>query len=418
MLRMITVMTMVCVTLAGCQTSGAESAVPVTAMPVAQASAEATPKPAATFPEWLQGLRSEARSQGISQRTLDVALAHVRLIERVIELDGSQPEFTRPVWSYLDSAVSETRIRQGRDKLTAHAALLHRVEAEFGVPGEILAGFWGIESDYGRDMGGFNVIDALATLAFKSRRGGYFRGELLAALKILDKGDVARERMTGSWAGAMGQTQFMPTIFLKHATDYDGNGRRDIWDSMPDVLASTAHFVKGIGWRTGESWGEEVRLPQDFPWGEAELTITKPIDEWRRLGVRPVRGGELAGGGELASVLIPGGYSGPAFLVRENFRVIMRYNPAISYALAVALLADRIKGAGTIVGTWPRHEQALARSEAVELQEQLARLSFDPGKADGLLGPSTRNALRRFQASQGLVADGFATKAVLERLRH
>ncbi|MBI1208837.1 MAG: lytic murein transglycosylase [Azospirillum sp.] len=368
------------------------------------------------FPQWRDALRAEALRRGVSGRTFDLAFAGIQLSDRVLELDGSQPEFTRAVWSYLDSAVSENRVREGRAKLQANAALLSRVEREFKVPPQILIGFWGIESDYGRDVGKFKVIDALATLAYKSRRTGFFRSELLLALQILEKGDIAPERMRGSWAGAMGQTQFIPSIFVQHALDYDGDGRRDIWDSLPDVFASTAHFVAGIGWRAGESWGEEVRLPPSFPWDQAELTVTKPLEEWRRLGVRRLDGA-LPSGTDTASVLIPGGHSGPAFLVRENFRVIMRYNPSISYALAVALLADRIAGGGPIAAAWPRAEQPLSRSEAIELQQRLTALGFDTGKPDGLVGPATRTALRGFQKAVGLVPDGFATKSLLDRLR-
>jgi lytic murein transglycosylase len=284
------------------------------------------------------------------------------------------------------------------------------------VPAEILVAFWGVESDYGHDFGTWSVIDALTTLAYKSRRPAFFRGELLAALRILDNGDIPPEQLRGSWAGAMGQTQFIPTIFLKHAVDYDRDGRRDIWTSLPDVFASTAHFIVGIGWRPGESWGEEVRLPADFPWDQAELTVQKPIAEWAQLGVQPIRGGALADGGT-ASILAPAGHTGPAFLVRENFRVIMRYNPSTSYALAVALLADRMAGRPGIAAGWPRQEPALNRSERVELQERLAGLGFNPGSTDALVGPTTRGAIRGFQKSIGEIPDGFPTKALLDRLR-
>jgi lytic murein transglycosylase len=401
--------------LAGCQTT---NATPVTAAGGPSNTAVATPavQQAQSFPEWLAGLRTEALGQGVRPATFDRAFARVQLRDRVLELDSSQPEFTRQPWQYLDSAVSDARVRNGREKIQQNQTTIRRVSQRSGVPAEVLAAFWGIETDFGRETGGFPVVDALTTLAYQGRRAAYFRTELLAALKILDSGDITPERMNGSWAGAMGMTQFMPTIFLKHAIDEDGDGKRDIWGSLPDVFGSTAKFVLANGWRTGERWGEEVTLPADFPYEQAELTVSKPVSEWRRLGVRPLAGGELAGDGN-ASVLLLAGANGPAFLARENFRAIMKYNPSTSYALAVALLADRMAGGPGVQGSWPRHEAALSKDERTELQQRLTTLGFEPGTADGIVGANTRNAVRRFQKSIGTVPDGFATKSLLERLR-
>ncbi len=386
--------------------------------PVSEVKAEPTPaQTTQSFSEWLAGVRTEAMRQGIRSRTVDLAFANARILDRVLELDNSQPEFSRPIWTYLDSAVSEQRVIAGSKQLKASAGLLARVSAEYGVPKEILIAFWGVESDYGQSYGDWSVVNSLATLAYKSRRPAYFRSELLAALRILDNKDISLAQMRGSWAGAMGQTQFMPTIFLKHAIDYDRDGRRDIWNSLPDVFASTANFiVTGNGWRRDESWGEEVRVSRDFPWDQAELTIVKPVSEWVQIGVRPVGGGALADYGS-ASVLAPAGHTGPVFLVRENFRSIMRYNPSTSYALAVALLADRMKGGGHVVAGWPRGESPLSGSERLELQQKLAASGFDPGSADSLVGPATRSAIRGFQKTIGEVPDGFATKRLLESLR-
>lgn len=403
--------------MAGCQSTGATSPV-VSGTP----TAAATPAPAAaaqqsvSFAEWLAALRTEALSQGIRPQTFDRAFQRVKLSDRVVELDSAQPEFTRQVWQYLDSAVNEKRVQDGRQKLQEHAALLSRITRRTGVPGEVLVAFWGVESDFGKSTGNFSVIDALTTLAFEGRRAAYFRSELLAALRILESGDIPPERMSGSWAGAMGQTQFMPTVFLRNAVDEDGDGHRDIWGSMPDVLASTAKFVLANGWRPGETWGQEVRLPDGFAYDQAELSITKPLSEWRRLGVRPLDGSELDGDGS-AAILVLAGHRGPAFLVRDNFRAIMRYNPSTSYSLAVALLADRMTGKPGVRGSWPREEQALSRDERIDLQQRLAALGMEPGAADGIVGANTRNAVRRFQASVGEIPDGFATKALLERLR-
>ncbi len=404
--------------LAGCQSAGAPASVQAgaTAAP-ATSAVQAAPQPQLSFADWLRALRAEALAQGIRAQTFDRAFQQVKLSDRVIELDSSQPEFTRQVWQYLDSAVNEKRVQAGRQKLQQHAALLNRITQRSGVPAEILVAFWGVETDFGNSTGGFSVIDALTTLAYEGRRATYFRTELLAALRILNSGDIAPERMTGSWAGAMGQTQFMPTIFLRHAVDEDGDGHRDIWNSMPDVLASTAKFVLANGWRAGDSWGQEVRLPTGFPFDQAELSVVKPLSEWRRLGVVGVGGEALEDGEAPASIIVLAGHQGPAFLVRENFRAIMRYNPSTSYALAVALLADRMAGRPGIVGTWPRQEAALSKDERVELQQRLATLGMDPGTADGIVGANTRNAVRRFQASIGAIPDGFATKSLLERLR-
>lgn len=403
--------------MAGCQSTGATAPVATGAsVPAASAPVQPVAQQPASFPEWLAALRVEALSQGIRPQTFDRAFQRVKLSDRVVELDGAQPEFTRQVWQYLDSAVNEKRVQDGRQKLQEHAALLSRITRRTGVPGEILVAFWGVESDFGKSTGNFSVIDALTTLAFEGRRAAYFRSELLAALRILESGDIAPERMTGSWAGAMGQTQFMPTVFLRNAVDEDSDGHRDIWGSMPDVLASTAKFVLANGWRPGESWGQEVRLPDGFPYDQAELSITKPLSEWRRLGVLPLDGGELGGEGT-ASVLVLAGHRGPAFLVRDNFRAIMRYNPSTSYSLAVAMLADRMTGKPGVRGAWPREEQALSKDERVDLQQRLASLGLEPGAADGIVGANTRNAVRRFQALVGEIPDGFATKALLERLR-
>lgn len=404
--------------LTGCQTTAAapppKGTAPKPAVPPSTSSPSTSSQ---DFAEWLAGLKAEAVAQGIRPATFDRAFARVRLSPRIVELDSSQPEFTRMVWSYLDSAVSDARVQKGRAKIQENSALFARVSREYGVPTEILAAFWGVESDFGRDTGTFPVVDALTTLAFNGRRAAYFRSELLVALKILDSGDIAPERMTGSWAGAMGQTQFMPTIFQRYAVDEDGDGRRDIWNSMPDVLASTARFVRGNNWQPGERWGDEVRLPAGFPYDQAELTITKPVSEWRRMGVRLMNGSAPAGDDTPAAILLLAGAGGPAFLVRENFRAIMRYNPSTSYALAVAVLADRLAGRGGVTAPWPRHEQPLSKDERLELQQRLADMGYEPGNPDGIIGPATRNAARRFQTAAGMVPDGFVTKALLERLR-
>lgn len=396
--------------LGGCQTTRDQGSA------AAQTVVAPAAEPQIPFDQWLADFRRDALAQGIRAATLDRAFANVKLSDRVVELDRSQPEFNRQVWQYLDTAVSDDRVRDGRAKSAANAAILAKVSRSSGVPAEILVAFWGIETDYGVAPGNFSVINSLTTLAYEGRRAKYFRDELIAALRILEAGDVPPERMTGSWAGAMGQTQFMPTIFLKYAVDEDHDGKRNIWTSSADVFASTALFVLGNGWRPGESWGGEVTLPADFPFDQAELTVTKPVSEWARMGVRSFDGTPLSGT-DSASILTLAGKAGPAFLVRENYRAIMRYNPSTSYALAVAVLSDRLAGRPGIRGGWPRSERALTGDERRELQQRLTDRGYTPGTVDGIVGAQTRDAVRRFQKEVGEVPDGFATVALLERLR-
>ncbi|MFP4137730.1 MAG: lytic murein transglycosylase [Halomonas sp.] len=380
-----------------------------------QAGEEAAPRAEADFGTWLAGFRREAREAGISEATLSRALDRVRYRPRVIELDRSQPEFVRPIWQYLDSAVSAQRVTTGRERLAEHRDTARRMEARYGVPAEVIVAIWGIESNYGGNFGDFSTLEALATLAYDGRRSDFARGELLAALRIIEAGDIAPERMLGSWAGAMGHTQFIPSSFERYAVDGDGDGRRDIWGSIPDVMASTAHYLERAGWRQGEPWGVEVSLPEGFDYALAELERHRPSREWAEMGVRPLEGGALPGF-EAASVITPAGAAGPAFLVGPNFRAILRYNNATSYALAVGSLADEIAGREGIVGGWPREEQPLSRDQVREMQRELNARGFEVGTPDGVPGPNTRRGLRQFQASIGEEPDGFATRRLLERL--
>ena len=290
------------------------------------------------FTLWLSELKREAASQGISQKTLQEALSDLRPIERVIELDRSQPEFRRTAADYLARVVSERRIERGRQLFKEHRILLGEIAERYQVEPHVLVALWGIESDFGRLTGGFPVIDALATLAWEGRRGTFFRGQLLAALEILDQGHVSREGMVGSWAGAMGQVQFIPTTFRAYAVDFTGNGRRDIWNSTADALASAANYLNQSGWSYGRGWGQRVSLPGKFNTSLAGLDTRKTLDEWRRLGVKGVDGS----GRIRASLVIPDGIEGPAFLVYDNFRIVMKWNRSVSFALAVGLLSDRI----------------------------------------------------------------------------
>lgn len=405
--------------LTGCQSSPAGMA-NAAEDPVADEAAKsagdvAEAAPVGDFASWLADFRREARAAGIDAATLEHALDGVRYRSRVIELDRSQPEFVRPIWEYLDSAVSASRVTNGRDRLAEHRDTARKVERRYGVPAEILVAIWGVESNYGGNFGDFSTLEALATLAFEGRRRDFARGELLAALRIIEAGDIPPDDMIGSWAGAMGHTQFLPSSFTAYAVDADGDGRRDIWGSIPDVLASTANYLAEAGWQPNETWGEEVRLPQDFDYAQAELSTRRSSSEWAELGVRPVGGGELPAFAA-AAVITPAGARGPAFLVGPNFRAILRYNNATSYALAVATLAAEIAGRDGILAGWPRDEQPLARRQVREMQRALNRRGYEVGVADGILGPNTRRGLREFQRAIGEIPDGFATRRLLERL--
>ncbi|MDT8880234.1 lytic murein transglycosylase [Halomonas saccharevitans] len=409
--------------LAGCQAappSEAQAQTPdgATMAAVAETAqpADTAPAAVANFQGWLSRFRREARAEGIAEATLAQALDGLRYRPRVIELDRSQPEFVRPIWQYLDSAVSSTRVSNGQARLAEHRDTAREMERRYGVPAEVIVAIWGIESNYGGNFGDFSTLEALATLAFEGRRSDFARTELLAALRILEAGDISPERMIGSWAGAMGHTQFIPSSFVAYAVDGDGDGRRDIWGSIPDVMASTAHYLDRAGWQAGEPWGVEVRLPEGFDYARTELSHRLSSAEWAEQGVRTLSGEPLPEFGA-ASVIVPAGAEGPAFLVGRNFRAILRYNNATSYALAVGVLSDEIAGREGVVQAWPREQQPLSRGQVREMQRLLNERGFEVGAPDGIMGPNTRRGLRAFQGAIGVTPDGFATLTLLQRLR-
>lgn len=382
-----------------------------------QQTASDAPLPTQSFEDWRTSFRSLALAKGIDAQTFDQAFAGIEPDPAVITADRSQPEFTRPVWEYLAGALTAARIRNGQGKLAQNAEALQRIDQRYSVDAEAVVAIWGMESNFGSNMGSRNVIRSLATLAYEGRRPDFAQGELLAALSILQHGDVPARYMIGSWAGAMGQTQFIPSTYNRYAVDFDGDGRRDIWSSPTDALASTANYLHASGWKPGQSWGFEVHLAPSFDYAQADMSVRKPVAEWLRLGVQPV-GGLLPGSLQAsASLLLPAGYRGPAFLVLDNFRAILRYNNSTSYALAVALLADSFKGGGRIDADWPVADRPLSRSERVALQQGLAARGYQPGNPDGIIGASTRQAIRAFQQSEGLPADGYPTPELLARLR-
>jgi membrane-bound lytic murein transglycosylase B len=386
--------------------------------PPASASAGAPADAArpAGFADWVSRFRDTARAAGIDEATLHAAFDNVAFIPRVVDLDRAQPEFTRTVWAYLDGVVTTRRVDAGRDKLLQLHDEAGAASAKYGVPPQVLIAIWGIESDFGNNFGDIPTIDALSTLGFEGRREAWARGQLLDALKILQSGDIARDRMIGSWAGAMGQTQFLPSAFLAYAVDADGDGRRDIWGSMADVLASTANFLARSGWQADQPWGAEVRLPPDFDVSRADDALRQPTAQWATEGVQTPDGAPLPEFTE-GMILLPAGARGPAFLIGPNFRTIRRYNNSVSYALAVGILAQRLTGGSDVQASWPRDLPALTRSQLLELQTALNDHGFDSGKPDGLLGPATRDALRRFQRGVGLPADGYPTLDLLQRLK-
>lgn len=369
------------------------------------------------FKGWLSAFRRRALEKGLSEATLDKALAGITYDADVVKRDRNQSEFTKTIWDYLDTAVSDTRIGNGRAAMGRVAKGLEKIETQYGVDKHIVAAIWGLESAYGGFKGSSSVIRSLASLAYDARRSAFFEGQLLAALEIIEAGDVTAGGMTGSWAGAMGHTQFIPTSYLDYAVDFTGDGKRDIWGKVPlDALASTANYLKAFGWTTGQPWGVEVRLPDGFDYRLADRTMVKAPSDWAVLGVVGRDGAPVSDHG-LASVLLPAGAKGAAFMVFDNFEVLERYNTADAYVIGVGHLADRLRGGEPFEASWPRGDRALTYEERVELQERLTAGGFDTVKIDGKIGPLTINAVRAYQDAHGLVPDGYASLRILQRLR-
>ena len=372
---------------------------------------------AANFQACLRGLWPAAARRGVSQATFRKYTGSLTPDLRIMDLLDNQPEFTRSVWDYLDLLVNDDRIEKGRAMLARHRDTFDLVERAFGVDRYIIAAIWGVETNYGESFGDRPVIRSTATLACVGRRQKYFRGEFLATLDILQRQDIRPDRLVGSWAGAFGPTQFMPTAFERYAVDFDRDGRRDVVDSVPDVIASTANNLKRDGWIRGQTWGYEVVVPATFNFMLAGKSRVMSIADWERLGITRPGGKRFPRPDDRAFLLVPTGVQGPGFLMLHNFRVIMRYNPAESYALAIGHLADRLRGGPPFTQDWPRYERMLSRDERLELQTLLNRHGFEAGEPDGHLGGQTRAAIRHFQARIGQVPDGFASASILDRLR-
>jgi membrane-bound lytic murein transglycosylase B len=373
-------------------------------------------EPGAPFSQWLEELRKEAVGKGISADFLDTALAGLQPIKRVVELDRRQPEFTLTFWRYLNNAINDKRIRQGREMLVRHRDLLQKTAERYGVQPRFIVAFWGLETNYGDHTGVFPVIGAVATLAHDGRRSRFFRSQLLAALTIMGRGDVDY-RVKGSWAGAMGNFQFIPTTYEGFAVDADGDGKRDMWNSFPDMFASAANYLSRSGWQKGWTWGREIRLPKGFNLDLTGLNIRKPISRWRALGIRRMDGGALSGSEAKGSVILPAGYNGPAFLVYKNYRTILTWNRSILYAVAIGHLADRLVGGPAFKTKRPAVEVRMSRGDIKDMQRLLSAQGFDTGGTDGVAGPKTRFAIKAYQKKSLLPADGFPTMGLLERLR-
>jgi peptidoglycan lytic transglycosylase B len=372
---------------------------------------------AADFQGCLQRLWPLAARRGISRNVYVANTTALTPDLRVMDLLDAQPEFTKSIWDYLDQLVSNERIAQGRALLERYRSTFDAVERAYGVDRYVIAAIWGVETNYGTLGGDRLVIRSTATLACIGRRQNYFREEFLSALEILQRGDVKPDRLIGSWAGAFGPTQFMPTAFKRFAVDFDRDGRRDVVDSIPDIIASTANNLKKDGWVTGQAWGYEVVVPANFNFLLADHARSMPIRDWERYGITRPGNKSFPRPDDHAFLLIPAGVQGPGFLMLANFRVIMRYNPAEAYALAIGHLADRLRGAPPFAQNWPRYERVLSRGERLELQQLLERHGYNVGEADGHLGARTRAAVRDFQTRIGRVPDGFASAGVLDQLR-
>lgn len=368
------------------------------------------------FEDWLRGFRGEAAKAGIADSVLDTALGSVQPIPRVLELDRRQPEFMLTLWRYMEIYVPDRRVEQGKELLKKHAKLLAEVEKKYGVPPRFLVAFWGVETDFGRNFGAFHMLSAVATLAHDARRRDFFKTQFMSAIRLVGMGDVPVD-VKSSWAGAMGNMQFIPTTFEAYAVDYDGDGRRDLWNSLPDAFASASNYLKSVGWDPDYTWGREVQLPKGFDLSLAGLQERKKIADWQKLGVRKVGGGNLPGADIEASLLLPAGAAGPVFLVYNNFRTIMRWNTSQLYAIAVGHLADRFIGLPRLSVEKPADAQMLRYADIEEMQRLLTKIGFDTGGIDGRAGPMTRAAIRNFQKSVNLPADAHPTFGLLERLR-
>lgn len=385
-------------------------------------AAEPLPEPSleeqAAFASWIVDFKKQALASGLSENTLEAAFATVKLNPRVRRADAYQPEFSKPIWAYLDGAASAYRIQKGGEALKTHAALFEDLQTKYEVQTRFIVAIWGLETSYGAITGDYSVIEALATLAFDGRRAKFGRTQLMAALEIIEAGDKTAAGLTGSWAGAMGHGQFIPTTYLAYAVDHDGDGRRDIWSTHGDAFASISNYLAQSGWQPGQDWGREVNLPEGFDYAQADRRTLKSMQHWREAGVTFIDDELVPDIERSASIIVPAGHSGPAFLIFQNFRSILRYNNSTAYALAIGLIADQVAGGPGVTKSWPRELTPLSKGDRRELQQLLTNRGFATGGIDGIIGGKTRSAVRLFQKQNAMVADGFATTQLLQDLRN
>ena len=369
------------------------------------------------FEAWKEGFTRIALSRGYDADLLARTVGRAQINERAIERNDNQPEFTRPVWAYIESAASADRITRGRSEMSDHADVIAQVERTYGVPAHILTAIWGLETSYGRIMGDFDIIDSLSTFAFEGRRQQFGEQQLFAVLDLLQSGEVREDQLRGAWAGAMGMTQFIPTTFRDYAVDFDRDGNKNLWESEGDALGSAAHYLSRSGWRTGEPVMAEVSVPADFDYSLSE-TVSKTVNDWTALGVRPANGMRWGGDAGLleAKLLVPAGHKGPKVLVFKNFDVLKRYNNSTSYVMGIASLGDALRGQSAIRTPWPKGDKPLSFEDKKAMQERLTALGYSTGGVDGQIGPMTRKAIRAWQRANGLPADGYVEQTLFARM--
>ncbi len=384
-------------------------------LPSTHAHAAAPCRTSGTYDAWLAAFEREAMAKGISQRTIGAAAPSLTYDQKIVYIDRGQRVFTQTFLEFSGRMAAAYRIQRGQALIKSNAATFARIEQQYGVPAPVIVSFWGLESDFGANMGNYRSLSSIASLAYDCRRSDQFRAQLLDALRLIERGDLTPDEMIGSWAGELGQTQMMPSEYYQYAVDYDGNGKRDLIHSVPDVLGSTANYLVGLGWKRGEPWLTEVRVPANLPWEQADLSIQLPRSKWAGFGVTLADGRPLPADNLPASLLLPMGRLGPAFLVYQNFQVYLQWNNSLVYSTTAAYLATRIAGAPALQhGTPP---PALPFKDVKDMQAMLVRAGYDVGAVDGFLGLKTRQAVKATQVKYGLPADSYPTAELLARMR-